>query len=291
MTPDDIYSLPTTRTEPWFESDLEVRELLGIQMHDFDCDRAREEGASELCIEHKLFCSLDGGERSASVSAAVFQGRPIALIRAAGRGQEDFQDAYVTDAEACRRALDYVMQWRSNGITAAVAKADEELPALGAFYNTVLTRVGEEIRLAKADHFSKDGTLLFDEVAYRQSFDEIVRPAFKDTEEAEFKEGIAGTRMRRLVVEAILRAVPHGIPALAVDTEDLEDAGVPLWHRENWHAVLVKSGDTTYSLGLDQFSKTGKWFAWSSGLGAEAVGTGELFDRQLAAWASDPQEA
>ena len=287
MTPNDIYCLPTIRTDPWHAQEEALNDFFGVSCHSFDQDRARGEGADDISFATKLRCAIDWGERSTSYVAVTFRGAPVGLLMTAGRGGRDSVAALVTDSEAFSACLAYMARWTTVPPHDVVDPA-ADIEDLGILYGTVAVRVGEEVRLVLADRLAEDGTLLFDDVAWTAAFDVIVRPAFRrGMHDDEMEAGFSGPRMKTFAAEAVAAAIPAGVRAAVPDPEALA-ASLPGHLRDGWHAVAVATDEGTYTVGLPSREASGKWFGWASAIQVERIGGPELFDTLGSPQVADP---
>lgn len=286
MRPTEFYALPTKRSEPWHRSYETLATLFDDETltHELERESAATAGAEGLAFEQKLFTSTDG-ERSVSYEAATFEGRPFAIVVRSGRGGEDNKSRHVTDVATYEAARAYVEGWRARGtgLDADVAPADEDLDILwGTYGHAVMARSGG-VGLVPVDHIAESGKLLFDRDAFDVAFDGTVRPAFRDAGQ-EFRDGIAGRRMRDLAVPALLEGVPEGVRA----TDDFDEIPkVPgVTPINGWSPVLLGAEDGTYALGV--LGGNQGYFSWAAEIRAEKVGPPELYDELARGSAPSP---
>lgn len=292
MRPIDIYALPSRDEQPWHSSFGSENELLfdddAFDMR-IETSRAKDEGADALVFERKLFANADYGERTVSYTAVRYAGAHIALLVTAGRGERDQRHRLITDPDGWRAARSYVERFvePDHGMERDVVQADADIDILAGTYGFTIARVGGETRLVGDGDIDAQGRVVFDEKAYDEAFDRIVRPAFKGgMADAEFEEGLKGERMRALTVEAIVASMPEWVRSTTEFEPVPKVDGV--YRHQGWSPVLVGTDEGTYTVGVDSHAVGGRYFSWGYSLGLERVGPPEMYDELAPASSPSP---
>ena len=109
------------RTLPWHdhEANKPLSLFFGMggymsgELHgQIDIDAATaEDPTPSLVVERKAFLDLDNYRTYAAVDVVSFEGKPIGLVRHAGKDGDDHRDRFVTDEDGYNRAYRHVMRW------------------------------------------------------------------------------------------------------------------------------------------------------------------------------------
>jgi hypothetical protein len=175
MTPNDFYALPSTSTDPWFDSHCIVGEIMEIDgWHDLE-DEIKAIDQGRFVVHEKLHFDEDG-ERGVSVYALEFDNAPFAILFPGGRGGRDSRDAFVTDPKAWQAARDHAVTLINRQIKPSrVVDAGTELGT--GYYNAKIAKFGEEVRLVAVDDVHPlTGNPVYDRKKFDAHFDKFVRP-------------------------------------------------------------------------------------------------------------------
>lgn len=269
MRPDQFYSLPTMRSEKWYEWGRGITDFFGIEDHELDHERAEAEEAGDVVFDEKLHFNEDG-ERSISYYAVLHRGSPIGFYASAGRGQQDASQMVVTDAAGFASARAYLDGFRPCP-KVVEEPVDRDHKLLEGMYNHAIVDLGSEYRLVPEEDIGDDGRLVFDRKEFGQAFDAIVRPRVKISGD-EFGMGLKSHRIRGLVTDALVAALPPGIRhATDFDAQAVEE----LTYKS--HTFLILADDhSTYAMSVHG---GGTGFSWVSSISPRHLGPAELFDR------------
>jgi hypothetical protein len=237
MTPNEIYVLPSTDEKDWRDLGLENIQMIfgvsGFAYGDFHHDYSVED--AKIVVADKLYFYEDM-ERGTSIRTLSFEGKPFGLYMTAGEGGRDQEDVMITDeglfVAAKQHVLDTLVELR------VASKHDHDVrdPAtfeFAGFYNAMFARVGDDVRLVDPIHCRRtDGRLIYDQVAMRKKFDELLRPQIDVIR----TQGLAD-EVRRLKAIEVLRA---GIPADLTVVEVDREIG-----RGDWIAIAFSDGADT----------------------------------------------
>jgi hypothetical protein len=217
MRPMDIYALPASETEPWYDAYGPIGHLFGDDMleSELDRERAREARAGALAFETKLRHNGDGS-RSATFLAATYEGRPFALLVLSGRGGDERTTRVVTDPGAFLAARAFIDTQRGpeEGLERDTADPSADIAALsGPAGYRVATAPDGTVRLVPEFHLSADGAMVLDEVAFRAHANRAWRAASARGAPMPPLNGSILRNRERLasVVPSIEAAIPEGL--------------------------------------------------------------------------------
>lgn len=258
MKPSDLYAMPTLSSETWRRS----RAFLAFlpEFEPLDIDEAKA-GTLDLSFDLKLSREDEDGS-PVTYTVAAYKDRPIGFVMRPGKFAEE---TYVTDQEAYEALRHRVWLCTSTKKQdVAFVDVDEDDRDLAGAGGMTVFGVGSEMRLVQNGHLSKAGEMLFDERAFAEAVDELVRPL----EKAQHR--MWDPDVREAVARAMARAVPEGLRK-TIDFE--KEDGDPV----AFEGVLVGTEDGTYIIGIPRWGITPN-FRWVENVRAEWIGDADGFD-------------
>lgn len=244
MTPNEIYTLPSTSEKDWRDLGLENIQMVfgvsGFAYNAFDGHYPVEQ--AKIVVADKLNFYEDS-ERGTSIRTISFDGKPFALFMSAGEDGSDREDVMVTDEELFAAAKQYVLDHLVE-LTLA-KKHDHDVRDPGSYdfpgyHNAMFARVGEEVRFVDPYHCRRtDGRLIFDGVAMNRKFDELLRPQIDVVR----NQGLADDSRRLKAIEVLRAAVPSDLKVVQIDRRN---------ERGDWIALAYTDGVDTMTLIADK---------------------------------------
>jgi len=275
MTPDEIYSLPTIDTHAWHDADQRlIWEVFGLELHELDCDSARNASEGRLATHLKLSGRMDSSSAAASITAVTLDGKPFGLYVAAGRGQSDHRRFIRTDDAVYQQALGYISTWRELNPYHLAADPGDDVPEISSFFHMKVAKGAAGPCLALDRHVAEDGSLLFDNVAFWRRLEES--PVIRSTKDWTHTEApLSHARVRDAVAEAMRAAIPGNLRS-AIVNELGGDEGDEYRH---WTAAALATEEGTYLIGMHPWQLHEKGHVWRERIAVERIGGPELFER------------
>jgi len=278
MTPHDIYLLPSKRTDQWYHTSPELWNTLFGIIPDIQSEGDIEKNelnasSNRLTVEQKLDCFLDWGERTATLAAVYMDGVPFALVATAGRGEADFGEIIVTNAELFDKAFLYFVSKavRPHGHKPEISSASEHYELLDGFYGAAIIKTADGIQMVRTEYVDDDNKLLFDVRKYNDAF-EAARPFLR---QFNLSDSVLANNaeVRSVIADAIAKGVAEDARQIVVNrrTKKTEKDG-------DWIAAAAANDSGTYALGIRSWSYQGAGLSWGSEVFCEKIGDAALFD-------------
>jgi hypothetical protein len=244
MTPNEIYGLPSTNEKDWRDLGLEnIQMVFGVSGYDYNSFEGRypvEE--AKIVVSDKLYFYEDS-DRGTSIRTLSFDGRPFALFMSAGEDGSDQEDVMVTDERIFGVAKQYVLDHLVELTLAKKHNHDVRDPATYDFlgyHNAMFARVGEEVRFVDPLQCRRtDGRLIFDVVALREKFDELLRPQIDIVR----TQGLADDARRQKAIQVLRAAIPADLKVVEIDRRN---------DRGDWIALAYSDGVDAMTLVADK---------------------------------------
>lgn len=274
MTPQDIYLLPSKKTERWYQTTPELwTTLFGI--YEFYQSTSNidenENDNNRLVADVKLDCLIDWGERSASITAISFDGNPFALVATAGRGESDFAEVVVTNEDLFNEAFLYfvskAIKPQDNKPTICDQEKDSEI--LDGFYGVAIVKTEEGIQMVREEYVDHDGKLLFDIQKYHNAFDavrgELSKFPIKESLLAKHAE------VREIVADVIEKGFVDDVQHIVINRRSKGNDG-------DWIAAAAVNDSGTYVVGIKNWNFDSTGYSWGSNIYCSRVGDSGIFE-------------
>lgn len=233
MTPNDIYLSPSIEDVDWRETDAEtVKDVFGIEGFDyryFDGQHPLE--AARIVFSLKLRYSEDD-DPSTKARVISLDGKPFALLLSC---EDVVSECIVTDPVVFAAARTHVAEHLVS-VKMDHVEADAASHRIPGFNGAALVKVDGEVRFVNPYHCDwRDSSLVFDVVARRRKFDEVVRPVFDEFR----KSGITSPEMRARALEVLLTSIVPGLPVVVIDKMNAEGDWIACAFADKLHTHVL----------------------------------------------------
>lgn len=222
----DVVDMPNVDAEPLIGSYSGyqlLEEFFGIGAYDFEreiLEKAVADGDPEiqsLVLEHKGTVFFDFGGRTGSVRVLRLNGKPVAALFTAGRGERDFLHTMLFDRslldEADRIVRRFVLKRHHETDTLDL---DAQAPA--GFYDAGFARTADGLKLVLSSEIDGEGRLSFDAAVFSQRVRQDIEPGFPGAERG--KVSLDDPAYRAAMLGVLEASVPEGRPTARVDRFD-----------------------------------------------------------------------
>lgn len=269
MKPNDVYAMPSLRTEPlWFAPESMVEEAFGIKEWDFDDELMRQADDQRIQCHRKMEYHL-GDENSSTVYALTLEDKPFGIFIKAGYQGQHMQ-FIPTEENLFMEAIGIVNGWRKRSMFNDVVDPSAELNDLTFFHETAAVRTEEGFRLIDIRFVDNAGTIIFDEKRFLSAFREFGN-TLKDIPHDE-RKGIDWVKEQKAAI--ISKAVPEHLRSVTVNETKQNPASLNLWI-----ATVVGTDEGTYAIGIHENLLKRSDFISGSNITTEWLGGPDLFVR------------
>jgi len=262
----DLYVMPDEDVRPWQDArDAILDEVFGMREHEIDMDAIREAGEERLLVHRKMQTMFDDeGEWSAGIYVLSLDGRPFGAFVGSGESESAATVFLVTDESLQKEATAYAEQFRNRPRNGVFVGDDFDLRTV-KIHDGVIVGTPEGFRLVDQKFAGKDGTLLFDEEAFRKAFQGSVDDRLKANRDIGWilSEGAA----------LVAAAIPEGIERVVVNEPPKDYEGRKLM----WFAAAAATSEGTYAIGVHAHALERNGIDWGSNVVAARIGGPEEF--------------
>jgi len=262
----DLYVMPDEDVRPWQDArDAILEEVFGMREYEIDMDAADAAGEGRIKVHRKMQAMFDDeGEWSAGIYVLSLDDRPFGAFVGSGENEAGHTVFLVSDEGLQKQAIAVAEQFRKRPRNGVFVGDDFDLRTV-KIADGVIAQTPGGFRLVDARFAGKDGTLLFDEEAFRKAFRESVDDRLKANRDIEWilSEGAA----------LVAAAIPEGVEHVVVNEPPKDsDRGKLMWF-----AAAAVTSEGTYAIGVHAHALEQNGIDWGSNVVAARIGGPEVF--------------
>lgn len=245
----DIIASPSTRTEAWWDSSHTIlSEVFGVDYYDLDYDMAEVDQDHTISYEEKYSLSHGWDDWTHVHVIKVFATPAAIIVMVPGGGTHVFS----LNEDAIHDGQKHLLKYRTPPATRGLVplEMDEELD-----FGPVVELSDGKMHLVHAEQVDTLGKPIFDKLRYREAFDEIIRPVYRDTPEVFHARPLDRKDVRFLLSRVLVKSAAGDCIAWP---ESIEKNG-------DWVGAIIEGVDgNRYEVYMPSYHMHSTHLSWGS---------------------------